>query len=470
MKAKTTIILALAFGAGAVFAEFSAGFARVDVTPPLGIPLVGYFSHRVSDGVLDPLYIDCVAVSDSTNSALVYCVDDLHLTNPFMTKAFAAITAATGIPRDRIYVHATHTHTGPADWPRPGFSKEENRLVALFADVRIAKLADAGRLALADMAPARIGIAKTVCRNVSFIRRYRMKNGSVRTNPGITNPDVKEPLGTPDETLQLIRFRRAGAPDIAIVNFGTHPDTIGGTKYSADWPGVVRSTFEAAVGDGVKCLFLNAAQGDVNCSQRFPPPGRAALNAERKARPKAVSLYVGRAVAGAALSVWDVCEEIPSGPVRGIVASHMMPANLPTPDEIKWVELFDAGRANEIPLGRMEITTLTSPGSRVRQLKAKQIKVFVSTLAIGDHLAFAGLPCEPFVDIGRAIKKRSPFRTTIITCLTNDSVGYIASTKAHSEGGYEGLSSWLAAPTGDLLVDAQVDQLTKLKASSKKSD
>ena len=25
----------------------------------LGIPLVGYFSHRVSDGVLDPLYIDC---------------------------------------------------------------------------------------------------------------------------------------------------------------------------------------------------------------------------------------------------------------------------------------------------------------------------------------------------------------------------------------------------------------------------
>jgi hypothetical protein len=278
---------------------------------------------------------------------------------------------------------------------------------------------------------------------------------------------VKEPLGTPDETLQLIRFRRTGAPDIAIVNFGTHPDTIGGTKYSADWPGVVRSTFEAAVGDGVKCLFLNAAQGDVNCSQRFPPPGRAALNAERKTRPKARSLYVGRAVAGAALSVWDVCEEIPAGPVRGIVAKHSMPANKPTADELKWVELFDAGRKNEIPLGRMEIMTLTSPGSRVRKLKSDHIGLFVTSLAIGDHLAFAGLPCEPFVDIGRAIKKRSPFRTTIITCLTNDYVGYIASTKAHSEGGYEGLSSWLAAPTGDLLVDAQVKQLTSLKENSK---
>ncbi len=334
----------VALETGTAFAEFKAGFGRVDATPPLGIPIVGYFHKRIADGVLDPLYVDCVAVSDGTNNALIYCVSSLGLGKAFMGKAMPALTAATGVPRERIYVHATHTHTGPSPWTASSYTKEENRLVAGYVDTCIAKMSEAGRLALADMVPARIGVAKTVCRNVSFIRRYRMKDGSVRTNPGITNPKVKEPLGTPDETLQLVRFRRTGAPDIAIVNFGTHPDTIGGTKYSADWPGVVRSTFEEAVGDGVKCLFLNAAQGDVNCSQRFPPPGRAALNAARKTRPKAVSLYVGRAVAGAALSVWDVCEEIPAGPVRGIVAKHSMPANKPTADEIKWVELFDAGR------------------------------------------------------------------------------------------------------------------------------
>ena len=462
---KMPVALALALAAGAVFAEFKAGFARVDATPPLGIPLVGYFSHRVADGVLDPLYIDCVAVSDGTNNALVYCVDDLHLSNAFCKKAFEAITAATGVPRDRLYIHATHIHTGPADWRRESFSKEENRLVMLYAELRIAKLADVGRFALSNMAPARICTARTLCRDISFIRRYRMKDGSVRTNPGLFNPNVKEPLGTPDETLQLIRFRRTGAPDIAIVNFGTHPDTIGGTKYSADWPGVVRRTFENALGDGVKCLFLNAAQGDVNHHHRFPPPGRAALNDERKTRRNAIALHMGRAVAGAALSVWDVCEEIPAGPVRGIVASHPMPANVPTADEIKWVEMFDAGRRKEIPLGSMEITTLTSPGSRVRRLKngPDHFDILVSSLAIGDGLAFAGLPCEPFVDIGRAVKERSPFRTTIITCLTNGSEGYIPSTKAHSEGGYEALSSIFAAPTGDRLVDAQLKQLSALK-------
>ena len=270
---KKPIVLSCMLAASAAFADFQAGFARVEATPPLGIPMPGYFSKRIADGVLDPLYVDCVAVSDGTNNALIYCVDALSLSNPFVKKAFPAITAATGVPRDRIYLHATHSHTGPADTKRKAFTEEENRLVALYSDMRVAKLADAGCFAISNMAPAQIGVARTICRNVSFIRRYRMKDGSVRTNPGITNPNVKEPLGTPDETLQLVRFRRTGAPDIAIVNFGTHPDTIKGTKFSADWPGVVRRTFESAVGDGVKCMFLNGAQGDANNHYYQPPPG-----------------------------------------------------------------------------------------------------------------------------------------------------------------------------------------------------
>ena len=461
-SATTAFLLA---ASPAAFAGFEAGFSRVDATPPPGLPIPGYFSHRVADGVLDPLYIDCVAVSDGENRALIYCVDDLHLTNPFFEKAFPAITEATGVPRDRIYVHATHTHTGAADWPRPGYTEDENKLIREFANVRIAKLAEAGQLAIANLAPARIGVAKTVCPNISFIRRYRMKDGSVRTNPGLRNPNVKEPLGTPDETLQLVRFRRTGAPDIAIVNFGTHPDTVGGTKYSADWPGVVRQTFENAVGGGVKCLFLNAAQGDVNHHYRFPPPGRVALNKERATCSTAIAKHMGRAVAGAAIAVWDVCEDIPAGPVRGRVAPHSMPTNMPTADELKWVELFDAGRKDEIPLSGMEIATLTGKGSRVRRLKngPASVDIIVSSIAIGDSLAFAGLPCEPFVDIGRAIKEQSPFRTTLVTCLTNGSEGYIPSTKAHSEGGYEGLSSRLAAATGDKLVAAQIGQLKELK-------
>ena len=466
MKARTLTAVAAMSACFVLHAEFKAGYARIEMTPPLGIPICGYYHKRIADGVLDETGAGCVAVSDGTNAALIYSVDDLHLTNPFFEKAFPAITAATGIPRDRIYVHSTHAHTTAADWPRGWFTKEESRLTMVYADMRMARLADLGRFALSNMAPAKIAIARTECKDVSFIRRYRMKDGSTRTNPGTNNPNVDHPLGTPDESVQVIRFKRDGAPDIAIVNFGTHPDTVGGTKYSADWPGVVRKTFENGIGGGVKCLFLNGAQGDVNHHKLSPSPARAALYKDRKSgrNPKAIAEFVGHAVAGAAMSVWDMCEEIPAGAVRGAVRACTMPANIPTADELKWVELFDAGREKEIPLGRMEILTLTSKGSRVRTLKngPDHFDLLVSSVTIGDSIAFAGLPCEPYVDIGRDIKAQSPFKMTIVSCLTNGSEGYIPSTKAHAEGGYEGLSSRYAAPTGDKLVAAEVGQLKEL--------
>ena len=476
MKVNASLAVAAMCLASAAHAEFKAGFARVDITPPLGIQMCGYFHKvydRVADGILDPLHAECVAVSDGTNAALIFRVDNLQLPNPFLEKAIPAVEAAAGVPRDRIYIHSTHTHTGPAVCPRSVFSEEDNRIVTVYSDMLMTRLADVGRMALADLAPATIAVAKTECRGISFIRRYRMKDGSVRTNPGKNNPDVVGPLGTPDETLQLVRFKRTGAPDIAIVNFGTHPDTTGGKKISADWPGVVSRVFESGIGGGVKCMFLNGAQGDVNHYWLKPSPGRAALDKYcKRGTPtaNAIAIYMGRAVAGAAMSVWDVCEDIADGPVQGLSRKFPMPANLPSADEIKWVEMFDAGRRSEIPLGNMEVMTLTSPHSRVRTLKngPDHFDLCVSTITIGDSLAFAGLPCEPFVDIGRDVKAQSPFKTTIVTCLTNGCEGYIPSTKAHHEGGYEGLSSRYAAPTGDKLVAAQVGQLKALAESAKK--
>ncbi|MBO5940961.1 MAG: hypothetical protein J6R18_07195 [Kiritimatiellae bacterium] len=463
---KKSLLLGIAFACTTMLlhAEFKAGFARMDATPPLGIPMVGYFNKRNATDILDPLCVECVAISDGEKTALVYSVDDLHLTKSFFDKAFPAITKATGVPRDLIYVHATHTHTGPSDWMRKGFSKEENRLILDFAELRITRLADTGRLAIKDLAPAKIGIAKTKCEKVSFIRRFRMKDGSIRTNPGMRNKNVKEPIGTPDETLQLVRFIRTGAPDIAIVNFGTHTDTVGGTKISADWPGVLRSTFENGIGGGVKCLFLNGAQGDVNHYCIKPSPERKSLTREK------IYKFIGQRLAGTAMSIWDLYEEVPAGKVNGIVAPATMKTNIPTADEIKWVKMFDEGREKEIPLSGMEIKTLTGPGSRVRKLMngPAELDILVSNISIGDSIAFSGMPCEPFVDIGRDVKAQSPFRMTIVTCLTNGSEGYIPSTKAHHEGGYEGLSSRFAAPTGDNLVAAQIKQLKELKDAASK--
>ena len=54
---------------------FYAGFARLDITPPLGIPLTGYYRSRYADGVLDPLEINALAVSDGEKKAVLLRLD-----------------------------------------------------------------------------------------------------------------------------------------------------------------------------------------------------------------------------------------------------------------------------------------------------------------------------------------------------------------------------------------------------------
>ena len=67
------------------------------------------------------------------------------------------------------------------------------------------------------------------------------------------------------------------------------------------------------------------------------------------------------------------------------------------------------------------------------------------------------------VELGLAIKERSPFRRTIVCELCNDSIGYVPTAKAYTEGGYEATSTPLAEGTGERLVEAALNLLQEAK-------
>ena len=92
------------------------------------------------------------------------------------------------------------------------------------------KMADAAQLALADLKPARMGYGIGEAPNIAYIRRFRMKDGSVMTNPGVNNPNILEPIGTVDERVSILRFDREESESIVLVNFADHPDTVGGCR------------------------------------------------------------------------------------------------------------------------------------------------------------------------------------------------------------------------------------------------
>ena len=61
----------VALCAAAFAGDFKAGFSRVDITPPLGVYMPGYYQARHAKEILDPLQINCVAFSDGKKTALI---------------------------------------------------------------------------------------------------------------------------------------------------------------------------------------------------------------------------------------------------------------------------------------------------------------------------------------------------------------------------------------------------------------
>jgi hypothetical protein len=87
----------------------------------------------------------------------------------------------------------------------------------------------------------------------------------------------------------------------------------------------------------------------------------------------------------------------------------------------------------------------------------------VQAIRLGPELAIVTLPGEVFVELGLAIKKRSPFTTTLVVELANDVPNYIPTNKAFREGSYEVVNSRLAPGSGEQLVAAAVRLLRELE-------
>src|SRR5207302_8999970 len=93
--------------------------------------------------------------------------------------------------------------------------------------------------------------------------------------------------------------------------------------------------------------------------------------------------------------------------------------------------------------------------------KGKAWEVEVQVITLGDQLAWVSLPGEIFVELGRAVKKGSPYPHTLIAELANGSIGYIPDRSAYPQGNYEVVSARCAAGSGELLVETALRLLKK---------
>ena len=454
-----------------------AGFSRLDVTPPLGIPIVGYYKPRFAEGVLDELEVNALALAVEEKKVVLLSVDNCGFSESVANSYREHICEVTGLPADCVFLHATHTHTGPSTCPTYDkdlvlLAEYENHplLPEYFYYLR-RKLADAAVLALKDLKPAKMGWAVGNAPKVAFVRRFRMKDGKVRTNPGVGNPDILHPIGDVDERVNVLRFDREGAETIVLANFGKHPDVVGDSLISGDWPTLMRHRLEKAL-DNVKTIFFNGAQGDVNHVNVNAKGGDfndTFHDFDDVDRGYGHARHMGNVVAAAVLQVYDKVNYTDVDSLATLEKTIEIPSAMPTPEEAKQAHILNdlhmAGKDEEIPFEGMELTTVVAEAARMVRLEhgPESFPMNFLGVAVG-NVALFGIPGEPFTGVGRGLKEAQGWDLVLPCCLTNGCRGYFPMIDAYQEGGYEARSSSFKAGSAELIVEEGCKLLDELRA------
>jgi len=449
---------------------FSVGYGEAVITPPAGIPIAGYFVPRYAKGKISDLRAIALALAYGETKTLLISVDVCAVYRPELEKVRAAVTAATGIGADRLFIAATHTHTGPCTGKDRGFPYDEAPVLA-YVDFMAEQIARAAVAALADLKPAKMGYAVGHAPDrIAYIRRYRMKDGSVMTCPPVGDPNIDHPLGHLDQRVNVLRFDREGGETIVLMNYGLHADTTNGELISSDWVGWVQKTLDKCL-DGVKCVCVMGAEGDVGSTHVFPAPGDmndTEISFDNEMKSPGMARFVGRALAGTVLQVYDKVAYVDVD--RLIMATHAVsvPMNVPDAKDLprarQYAAWHEQGRDDLIPFKAMELTTVVAEALRMCSLAngpaAKEMTL--TGLCIGP-VALVGLPGEPFTEIGERIKEIGGFDLILPCALTNGSEGYFPSAAAYGEGGYEARTSPFKNTVADTLVENAARLLQKIQ-------
>ena len=419
-------------------AALRGGCAKVNITPPLGLKLIGS-QGKPSDAVLDELYGRALVLSDGDSTIAIVSVDLLYapleeLTHPVR----ALVKERLGILEQNVMVCATHTHSGPDIFSNSKLGPESHidasDIDQAYRQTVVEKLAGAVLRAHGNMQDVKLGAALGELPEVVYNRRPRRADGKVemaftlppeitashrtqidpdgRTRVTFTLPPEREAskFGPIDPDVFVLRVEDpAGHIVSSLFGFGCHPVCVYpflSTAVSADYPAHAMRVVEQAEG-GISLFALGLAGNAVPIQRDVGP-----------------------------------CEQI--GKALGAEALR----------RLQFVETTDdvtlAARTKKLTL-----TTKDDP--------PKEIETEIQVLRLGD-IYVLGLPGEVLVEVGLEIKERAGLDKLFVTSLTNDSIGYVCHAEAYNEGAYEPTRGTnLAQGAGETVVEQSLMLLDEIR-------
>jgi len=429
-------------------AMLKGGCAKVNITSPLGIPLIGS-KGKPSDDIIDELYAKVLVLNDRRTTIAIVSVDLLYvpleeITNPIRK----IIKDKIGIPGRNVFICATHTHSGPEVFTRSKLRPEKevpaSEIDQSYLQTLIKKTASSVMLAYKNLQDVKIGAAKGQIPEILYNRRPKNNDGSVKMaftlGPEVTatkkietdaEDNVKVTFTLPGEEAELdfgpidpevcvLRVEDMDGEIVgSLVNFGCHPVCIYpylNTTISADYPAYTTKVVEQM--EGGVCLFALGLAGNT-------------VPIQRGVRPRE---QIGKALGGEALRRLQLVTTAGDVTLKALKEEIRFP--------VKTNSLSDKPRDVD---------------------ETNYITTEIQVLRLGD-IYILGLPGEILVEVGLEIKKRAGVEKLFVVSLSNDAIGYVCHSQAYEEGGYEPVSGTnLAKGAGEIMVREALDLINQAK-------
>ncbi len=419
--------------------------------------MAGYYYVRLSEGVHDPLHAKALVFEDHGVKAALVALDLIHVPREIVEAAREQISKTTDIPGENVMISAIHSHTGPEMGSRLlGIQPATKRLADTYLSGLPGRIAEAVRRADAGLQPARICVATGRENSISFPRRYYMKDGTVAWNPGKHNPNIVGPVGGIDPDIPIVVFETpAGKPLAIYMNFACHLDTTGGLFFSADYAYTISRLLSEIKGADVLTLFTIGAAGNINhLDVNNPDPQSSPAEAER----------IGTILAADVLKTWGHLVEVDPGVLRVSHETLDLPIANYKPEDVETARGIVA-RYGEPHADSFYARVNAFKILELNDRHGAPIQAEVQVIALGNQLAWVGMPGEIFVNLGKTLKLLSPFPHTMLDELANGSIGYVPDRSAYPQGAYEVVSSRLAPGGGERMVDSAIGQLIALRGT-----
>ena len=467
------------------------GVARVDITPPVPIDLVGYSRRwQPATEIRGPLTATALVIDDGERRAVIVALD-LPILRPDDADALRErIAAAAGADPDCVLVNVSHTHAGPhtsmqgikIGGNQRGHSENEIEYIAALAG----RIAGAAALAAGRLEPVRVA-GGSGSFDLGVNRREPGPDGRIILG---WNPD-----GVRDTDVGVIVIARDdGTPLALLVNYACHPVVVGpdDSAINPDFPGPMRDLVEQVT--GATCLFLQGAAGDVLPLEGFHDSTGPEVTFGRLLGIEAIHIASGIETHEIDIEKHEFGSVTPISLYRKVRRSLQQPQlvrvssaraelplkRVPTDTELKdelgryrtaLEEARDAGAGAEQtnPL-EYHVNWAEEALRQVRAGEARpEVSAFLQVIRIGD-IAVVAVPGEVFSEIALEVKRKSPAAVTLFTGYSNGIISYLPTAAAYPLGGYEvdyahhsyGLVEQVGPETEAILTAACAELLSQL--------